>query len=48
MGDDLLENGGDIVEEILNSINKRRWEIRLTDIYVENILYGQDFNCRNK
>jgi SWI/SNF-related matrix-associated actin-dependent regulator 1 of chromatin subfamily A len=24
MGDDLLENGGDIVEEILNSINKRR------------------------
>ena len=24
MGDDLLENGGDVVEEILNSINKRR------------------------
>jgi SWI/SNF-related matrix-associated actin-dependent regulator 1 of chromatin subfamily A len=24
MGDDLLENGGDVVEEILNSINRRR------------------------
>jgi SWI/SNF-related matrix-associated actin-dependent regulator 1 of chromatin subfamily A len=24
MGDDLLENGGDIVEEILNSINRRK------------------------
>jgi hypothetical protein len=23
MGDDLLENGGDIVEEMLNSINRR-------------------------
>jgi hypothetical protein len=39
MGDEQPQNSGDVVEEILTLINKRRWFLILCDIYLETIKY---------